>query len=243
MIFRLAAVFLILWMVFVPAYAEPASNPQKPWSDSAELSLVSTNGNSKSTTSSGKNTFSYKWSRTTLELIAGGLGAKSEGRVTAEEYFASEKVEFALSERDYAFEKVRWDKNRFAGIDHRYDLGGGYGRKLLATDQDKLVAEVGGGYVSEERTTGPRNDFASGRVYSKYEHIFTPTATISQDAEYLHNFDDSEDFRANTETALISALSINFSLKVGFKWKHVGKPPVGFGRNDTVTSVALIATY
>ncbi len=223
------------------AYGE--EKPAKPWSESAEVSVVSTNGNSKTTTSSGKNTFTYKWTKTLLELIAGGLGSKSGGHVTAEEYFASEKVAYSLSDRNYVFEKVRWDKNRFAGIKDRYDMGVGQGRELIKTPKDNLLAELGGGYVSEERTVGPRNGFASGRAYSKYLHTFTPTATFSQDAEYLHNFEDVDDFRVNTETALVSALSVHFSLKVSYKWKHVGRPPAGFGRNDTITSVTLIATY
>jgi hypothetical protein len=47
----------------------------KPWKNVTEGSMVSTNGNSKAYTASGKNTFDYNWSRTGLELIGGGLGS------------------------------------------------------------------------------------------------------------------------------------------------------------------------
>jgi putative salt-induced outer membrane protein YdiY len=217
--------------------------PKKPWKNVTEASMVSANGNTKSTTYAAKNTYNYDWKKTALELIAGALGSSSKGSTTAEQYFASEKLSYKLSDRNYAFEKFAWDKDRFAGIKNRYDTSVGLGRELLKNDRDLLTAELGGGFVSEERRPGPKNDFASGRAYSKYTHIFTPTATFNQDAEYLHNFEDADDFRTKAETSLISALSANFSLKVGYVWKHVGKPPVGFSRNDTITSVALIATY
>ena len=46
--------------------------PKNPWKDSGEVSVVSTNGNSKSTSTSAKNTFNYDWIKEALELIAGG---------------------------------------------------------------------------------------------------------------------------------------------------------------------------
>jgi putative salt-induced outer membrane protein YdiY len=69
------------------------------------------------------------------------------------------------------------------------------------------------------------------------------TASFSQDAEYLHNFEDGDDFRVKTETSLLAALSAHLSLKVSYVWKHVGVPPAGFSRNDTTTTVGLVATY
>lgn len=217
--------------------------PAKPWKNVTEASLVSANGNTKSTTYSAKNTYNRDWKKMALELIGSALGSENQGTTVAEQYLASEKLSYKLSDRNYVFEKFAWNKDRFAGIKNRYDSSLGLGREVLKNNRDEIIAELGGGYVNEERTTGPQNDFASGRAYSKYTHIFTPTATFSQDVEYLHNFEDADDFRVNTETALISALSAHFSLKVGYKWKHVGQPPPGFGRNDTITSVSLLATY
>src|SRR5688572_22538909 len=118
---RLSAIAAAFSMLMSSARGYAEEPPKKNWESKTELSVVSTNGNSKATTSSAKEAFTYKWTRTKLDLEAGGLGSKSEGRVTAEEYFASEKFSFSLSERNYLFEKVRWDKNRFAGIEERFD--------------------------------------------------------------------------------------------------------------------------
>lgn len=229
--------------VSLPLLVRAEDKPAKAWKNRTEASYVSTNGNSKSSTYAIKDTFTDTWKKTSLELIGGALGSDSQGQSTAEQYLASEKVAYSLSERNYTFEKVGWSKDRFSGVKSRVESILGLGRQIIKTDRDLLIGELGGGYTNEDRIDAPHNDFATGRAYSKYTHTFTPTATFSQDAEYLQNFNDPDDFRANTETALISALSVHLSLKVGYKWKYVGKPPVGFGRNDTTTSMALIADY
>jgi putative salt-induced outer membrane protein YdiY len=217
--------------------------PDKPWKNVTEASLVSTNGNSRTSSTSGKNTFTYGWPNPTLELVAGGLGSKSNGVNTAEQYFASEKVSYKVTDRNYVFEKYQWDKDRFAGIRNRHDMGAGLGRELMKTAKDLIIGELGGGYVSEERINQKTNGFASGRAYGKYTRTISETASFSQDAEYLHNFENGDDFRVKTETSLLAALSAHLSLKVSYVWKHVGVPPAGFGRNDTTTTVGLVATY
>ncbi len=216
----------------------------KAWKDTGEFSLVTTNGNSKTTTTSAKNTFSYAFTpRTSLDLIGGGLGSSSKGTVTAEQYNASEKVSHKLTDRLSVYERFGWDKDRFAGIRNRYDASTGLGYKLLDLAADKLDSELGGGYINEERTNAPRNEFAAGRAYTKYQHIFNESTKFSQDFEYLHNFKDSDGYRFNAETALITALSTHLSLKTSFLWKRNGKPTPGVVKDDTTTSIALIVNY
>lgn len=242
-----AVIFVLLPMTFsaqtLRAEDQPTDKPKKAWKSVTEGSYVSANGNSNSTTYSAKETFNYDWKKAALELIGSTLGSESKGEKTAEQYLTSEKFSYKFTERNYAFEKAVWNKDRFAGIQSRTDTSLGLGRDILRNKTDLLAMELGGGYVSEERTVGKQNDFASGRAYAKYAHTFTPTATFTQDAEYIHNFDDPNDFRVNTETALISALSTHLSLKVGYKWAYVGQPPAGFGRSDTTTSISLLANY
>ena len=218
--------------------------PPKKWKDTAEVSIVSTNGNSRTTTASAKNLFVYDWTSTKLELEGGGLGAKSKGVVTDERYNASEKVSQKVSEFNYVFERFGWDKNRFAGVANRYDAALGFGRRLLALERHTLKAEMGGGYINEERTQGAKRvSFGSGRAYSKYEFIVSPTAKFSQDGEYLHNFAFADDYRIRTETALQATVTSIVSVKVSYLWTRVGKPPPGFIRDDTTTAIALIASF
>lgn len=215
----------------------------KPWKSETNFSYVSSNGNSKTASTSGKEDYLHKWSKTTMELIGGGQGAKDSGKVTAESYYASEKFDYALAVKDYAFEKGDWDRNKFSGINDRYQANVGFGRNLIKNQTDLLIGELGAGYVNEDRVNNPRNDFASGRAYTKFTHKLSATAEFDQDLEFIQSMKSSEDFRMNTETDLIATLTNHFSLKLSYKWQHVQKPPTGFGRNDTFTTISLVANY
>jgi putative salt-induced outer membrane protein YdiY len=216
----------------------------KPWKNSAELSFVSANGNSKTQTTSVKDAFSYDFNPLTkLELEAGGLGARSEGKVIAEQYFALEKVSRKFDDRDYVFEKYRWDRNVFAGILHRHDFSVGVGRELWKTPKDLLIGEAAPGYANEERLNDKRKSYASARAYAKYTRELSATAKFSQDAEYLTSLADARDAHAGTETALTAALTTTLSVKNSFVWKHDARPPAGKRKDDTLLSVALIATF
>ena len=219
------------------------ASAEKPWKNTAELSYVSTTGNSTSLTVAAKNLFSYAWNRMALELAAGALGSSSTALVTAEQYNASQKIIFNIAQKDYVYERFGWDRNRFAGIAHRYDISGGYGRTLMSGPRNTLIAELGAGYINEQRIASPRNAFASARAYAKYAHNLTDTAQASQDAEYLANLEDTQGYRINTESALLFTISSHMSLKVSYIWNRVNQPVPGFKKDDTTTSVALIVNY
>lgn len=224
--------------------ASAADKPARAWKDSAELSFVNANGNVKTQTTSAKNAFTYDFNaETKLEIEGGGLGARNEGRVTAEQYYGLQKVTRMVSERNYAFEKYRWDRNLFAGVRHRHDFSVGAGRELWKTPKDLLIGEAAPGYLNEERINEPRKSFMSVRAYAKYTRDLSATAKFSQDAEYIQSLKDKRDKRLNTETALTAAISTMFSVKNSFVWRHDSRPPTGKRKDDTIFSVALIANF
>lgn len=231
-------------LLLAAAGADAADAPAKAWKDSAELSFVNANGNVKAQTTSAKDVFSYDFGPDTkLEVEAGGLGARSEGRTIAEQYFAQEKVSQMISERNYLFEKYRWDRNVFAGVLHRHDFSVGAGREVWKTPKDLLIAEAAPGYFNEERVNERRKSYLTLRAYMKYTRALTATAKFSQDAEYIQSPKDKRDARLNAETALAVAVSSAFSIKNSFVWKHDSRPPAGKRKDDTILSVALIANF
>jgi len=232
----------VLMSFAAQALAQEAAAPKK-WKDAAELSYVQTSGNSKTSTMAGKNLFNYDWEKAALEVVAGGLGTKSRDTVTAEQYNLSEKVSWKFSGRNYTFEKVAAEKNRFAGIMSRYDLGVGIGRTLIDRPEDKMFAEVGGGYIFEDRLRSDNESFGTYRAYSKYIRNLSATANASQDFEYLGNMQDSKGYRMNAETALVASISTHFSLKAAYVWKYSNSPAAGFKKTDTVNSMAIIVNY
>jgi putative salt-induced outer membrane protein YdiY len=222
----------------------PPPPPVKNWKDSAEASFVNTNGNSKTSTTAGKDNFSYDFTkRDRLEIEGGGLGARSRQQVTAEQYYAGEKLQRRFDSADYLFEKYRWDKNRFAGVVSRQEISVGVGRPLWKTKTDLLTFEAAPGYLNEVRIGQSRVSAATSRAYSKFSHDFTATSKFSQDVEYIQNLADKRDSRINMETDLVTELSTHFAVKTSFNWKRSNFPPPGFAKDDEITSFALIANF
>jgi putative salt-induced outer membrane protein YdiY len=229
------------------AAARPASAadaPKKAWTESAEASLVTTNGNTHTSTLSLRDRFGRSFGpKTSLDLDGGALRTKTDGALTAERFDASEKVARKWSDRDYGFEKYRWDRDRFAGIRHRHEFSVGAGREFWKTDKDLLTAEGGPSYVIEERIGERRRSFAASRLFASYGHDFSATVKFRQTAEWVASLKDKRDYRLATETGLTSALSTVFSVKTAFQWKHSGQPPPNAVKDDTTLSVALIASF
>jgi putative salt-induced outer membrane protein YdiY len=62
--------------------------------------------------------------------------------------------------------------------------------------------------------------------------------------EYLHDFEDSQHYKVNSETALTAALTDVFSLKAGYSVKYDHEPvPATLKQTDTLFSVALVANF
>jgi putative salt-induced outer membrane protein len=220
-----------------------AEEPTKNWKNETQLTFLSARGNSQSRTVGAGEKFNWGQDKTALESWAHALNVESDNQRTSERYDAGEKAEWKLTGRNYLFERAQWESNRFAGYSHRYDASVGVGRELVKTKADDLFGEIGGGYINEQLVKAPRNDFGSGRLYAKYIREISKTSSFSQDGEYLHNFDDPNGYRVNTETALKASLSTQMALKVSYTWKHVHEPPAGFKRDDNLTLLSLLINY
>ena len=237
------AVIAVLLSCFAASVMAQEPAAPKKWKESAELSYVQTTGNSRTSTVSGKDLYTYDWKKAGLELAAGGLAAKDKGITNAEQYYASEKVSWKLTGKDYVFERIGWDRNRFAGIKNRYDYSVGLGRDLVDLPNDKLLGEVGGGYIFEDRLHAKNLSYGSYRGHVKYIRTLSQTANASQDLEYIGNMSDHKGYRTNSETALIASISTHFSLKASYVWHYENSPAPGFKKSDTITSMAVIVNY
>ncbi len=218
---------------------------EKKWSDEAELSSVNTGGNSNVTTFSAKNILMYKFSEHFEgSWKASALSSKSEGVRSAENYAMELRGDYLFSKRLFGGLAAGWNKNKFSGIDARYYGGPFAGYKFLTGPKHLLRGETGLDYVSEEYTDNTENDFMRGRLFGAYQFLFTEVNKFKQSVEYLHDFDDADNYNINTETALITVLSQNFSLKTSYEIKFDNQPvPSTLKKTDTLLAVALLVNF
>ncbi|MDL1967786.1 MAG: DUF481 domain-containing protein [Deltaproteobacteria bacterium] len=234
-----------LFIVFAMATATVVCAQEKKWSNQAEFSLVDTGGNTDVTSLSAKNLLKYKFSN---ELQAawklGTLYGQSDGERNAESYFSDLRLDYLFSKHLYVFVNAGWSKDKFAGIDSRYYAGPGAGYNFLAGPKHLLLAEVSLNYVNEKYTDDTEKKYLAGSICTNYEYAFTEKNKFSQSVEYLHDFDDRDNYNVNSETALISALSDYLSLKTSYVVKYDNQPvPSTLKETDTILSVTLVVNF
>lgn len=235
-------VLAALLLLAIPAAA--AGEGGREWHDEAELSFVDTSGNTDVTTLSAKNTLKYPLSpRLAGTWKLGALYGRSEGVRNAESYATELRGDYSFTKRAYSFANAGWIKDRFAGIDARYYVGAGAGYNLLAGPKQFLAGEAGLTVTREENTDGADRDFLGGRLYAKYEYRFTEKNRFSQSLEGLLDFDESDNWNVNSETALVSAMNSFLLLKASYTVKYDNDPVPGLKETDTVLAVALVVSF
>ena len=219
--------------------------PEKKWKDEGELSYVKTSGNSKTTNLAAKNQVKYQFTEKVLGTWkVGALLGENDGKKNAENYFTDLKVDYLFTERFYALANAGWLKNKFAGIDRRLYGGPGAGYKFLIGPVNFLVGELGLNYVSDKYIDETRKNYLAGRAFGKYTYAFTKKNNFSQSVEYLYDFNDSEKYEVNSETALISALNGYLSMKAAYVVNYKHKPiPSTLKNTDATTTVALVVNF
>lgn len=243
------AVALALCLAFYTGSAAAADEDgDKPWSDEAEFSYVTTGGNAKVQTLSAKNLYKLGFAeRYTFLWKLEALKGKTDDVLTAERYFTDLRLEYALEKRAYLYGSTGLLQDSFAGLDRRLhrSVGGGY--KFLDGPESFLKLEAGVNDIEERYTdseVNPTRDSTEGRLFGEYVYAFTKKNKFTQSLELLQDTEDSKRYRASSETALITALNDRFSIKVSYQWRYNRTPvPDTLRRTDTVLSTALVANF
>ena len=218
---------------------------KKALSDEGELSYVKTDGNTEISTLSAKNLLKYQFNAQLLgSWKVGAVNAKTSHVKTAESYFTDLKLDYQNTLRLYSFVNAGWQQNRFAGVDEHVYGGLGAGYKFLDGPANFLIGELGVMYVADKYTDSTKKDYPGGRAFAKYTYAFTEKNRFSQSLEYLDDFNKSDKYFVNSETAVISALSGIFSLKAAYLVNYSNEPvPATLKKKDSMTTVALVANY
>jgi len=207
--------------------------------------LIDTNGNTEVSNLSATNILQYAFDENlkgTWKLRA--LYGESDGARNAESYSTEVRLDYLFTDQLYTAGIAGWLKDEFAGIEAKYYIGPAVGYRLFTGPRHFLLGEVGLNYVTEKYIDNTDEQFIEGRAFVKYEYAFTEKNKFSQSLEFLYNAYDSDDYKVNSETALISALNNYLSLKASYEIKYANKPtPQTLDDTDTVFSLALVVNF
>lgn len=141
----------------------------------------------------------------------------------------------------YAF--VGYDRNTFAGISRRFEEGAGLAYRLIEQARHSLTTELGSQLVQQRSTAAVTEEFLAGRAAAIYRFIIRENSFFDARAEYLPNFETSEDYRMNTDLALVAPLSRHFSIKLGYVVRFDNLPQPGAEKTDRFFTTGLQVAY
>jgi putative salt-induced outer membrane protein len=217
------------------------------WDMKLGLSYLATNGNSETSSTGFEGAFNRSWKNWSVEGSAAGVSATRKNRRTAENYNAQARAKRRLRRRIQLTVGLRWERNRFAGLDSREGMDVSLLWEIRDTPAWKLRA-LGGISLSQEdsrdlqnkRGPRPAADSFGGLLQLGGDARLSETSSWDGQLTFFPNFDDSGDYRFQGHVGLQAALSRHLGLRLGYDLKYDHEPVPGFGATDTSTTAALV---
>lgn len=210
------------------------------WQPSAELGIVSTSGNSDTTSLNGRFGLKGEDAQWTHEYHLAALRSESDDELTANRYELGAKSARKLTERTYLGAAARYENDDFSPYDYQATVAVNYGAWLLRDDTRSFQLEGGPG-VRRARLadTGEVETGALLRGFADYQHQITESTkffnTLLVEATSDNTF-------AQNDIGIAVSINKSLALKAAFQARHNTDVPVGRERTDTLTSVNIVWT-
>lgn len=241
---RLTIATAVCALIATPVFADG-------WAGSAELGFSNTSGNSKDRTLNTRLDMDYSHDQWRHNIFGDAYVASADGDRTAERYVVGYKPNYFLTDKDYIFGVLRFDKDQFAGINERYTQVLGYGRQLINTPETFLEAEVGAGARQTKYGQFIVNGVDRNADLDKTEAIFYTAARfnhrLSDSARLIQNV-RLEHGKDNTYTESISGLQLRVTDAVSARLTHTIRHNSDLlgerGKNtDHITGVNMVYSF
>lgn len=216
--------------------------PPRPWEFNGDIGFVNTAGNSEVTTLNvGEKLVHVRGSLTVKQHFALVYG-RTDGATTTSQWRTGVRGDIAISSSISVFGLAGFDRNRFAGIERRFEEGVGLAFKLVKTERTKMELEAGLSLTQQRSTLDVTDNFSAARSAALFQYNFKPTAYLLQTVEVLPNLEETEDLRVNTETALVAPLSRRLAIKISYVIRYDKLPEPGFEKTDRLLTSGLQVT-
>jgi putative salt-induced outer membrane protein len=222
----------------------PLQQPAKPKTAFvADLGFLNTTGNTEVTTISASEKVTHTSGLWRFEQLFNTVYGQNAGKENTNLLRASVGAWYAVRPSVSLATGVMYDRNRFAGISQRTEEYLGLLFRVLNAPADTIRIETGGSLTQQRGTDGVTNNFPAARGALWYKHGFSPSAFFLQTVETIPNLDVSDDWRVNTESAVVAPLSKRLSLKAGYVLRYDNLPEVGFKKTDRFVTTGVQLSF
>jgi len=223
--------------------AQTDSDTQRSLSGTAELSFVSTSGNSDTETIGLGAELQYEPGRWRTATKLKFIRSEANNTLNAHSFNAILQGTRQMSGRIGLYSKAGYLRDRFAGIDDRYAAEGGVSWQALLESAHQVTAEGGFGWTRELRATAEHRTLGTANSSVSYFWLFSETNELRNEASATFVVDDSNDWRFTNDLSLSAALNTLFSLKLTHQVGFLNDPVPGFEKTDIKVSAAVVAKF
>ncbi len=217
----------------------------KGWESTAELGIVVTSGNTKTSSTSGKFDTNKEVEKWRFNLHAETLSSSSDNVKSAEKYLASGQANYKFNKFDYMFGLLTYNKDLFSGYEYQSTIAAGYGRRILNNDTMTLDLEAGPGvrFSKVDTSIDPNAEARSQavlRTAAKYRWTISDNSKFSED---LTSEASHESSVTKSVTGLTAKVNSSLAMKVTVTLTRTTHVPVGTKENDTETALTLVYSF
>ena len=217
--------------------------PPPLWERSADLSYVSTGGNTDTQTLGVGGALTWRPGRWRTDARTSFVRSETDGVLTAESLTADVRQSHTLTDHLEVFGRGTYLTNEFAGIERRVTADGGLGWIVSNAGAHRLRVDAGLGYSRETRIASPMLTSALANLGGAYQWQISTTTAVTDEVLVTASLDDREDWRLSNTVALTTTMTRVLSIRVAHELRVVNLPVPGFERRDTVVAVALVAKF
>lgn len=235
---RLLAPALVLAL---PLSAQDATAPVTKIT--ADFGYVAISGNTEATTLSVGEKWTRQSGRLTLEQNFGIIRGSLNGVENTNLLRTGVRAEYTLGAHFSWYAGAAFDRNPFAGIERRFEEQAGLQFRPVANPSDTLRFEGGLSATQQTSVDDTRLNFPAARAAASWRHQFSTEAYYVQNVEFLPNLQDGEDYRVNSESAIIAPISRRLSIKLGYLIRYDNLPEPTFRTTDRLFTTAIQLTF
>lgn len=213
-----------------------------PWSGNFGLGYLSSSGNTDDSSTTTDVSVGYAVAAWNHLFKGRAYGASKVDETTAEAYQLGWKSTYDISEFDYVFGALDWNKDRFAGFAEQFFQTLGYGRRVINTEILILNLEIGAGFAQQKPAAefpgGPasRENGAQGNLGGNLTWNFSETAAFEQ---ALYVFIASDNTFWESVSKVRAGLIGNAGLALSYTIKQNTDVPAGFKKTDRFTAISV----
>jgi putative salt-induced outer membrane protein len=217
--------------------------PPPRWEATSELSFVATGGNASVQTLGAGLQLTHR--AASWETAANGSFVRSvaDGLESARTLTAGIRQSAKINARLDLFARTGYRRDLFAGIQHRGTADAGLGVRVLRSGAHRLNADLGLGYLHEQRSIGPGLRSAIVNTVETWKWQVRDSLSIDNEAAFTVPVDDTRAWRFNNQFSVTTALTNMFAVKISYSTNFLNRPVPGFGRTDTVAAAALVTRF